>query len=166
MGLLERERIAALVDVRAFPGSRRYPHFDREQMHEELARIDVAYHHAPQLGGRRKPPPDAEPTAWRNASFHAYATWMRTPEFGAALAGLVSLAREDRTVIMCSEAVPWRCHRNLIADALAARGHAVLHIGDAGTKAHALTSFAVVDHGAVRYPAESAGASGQLDLPV
>lgn len=163
--LLRRERIEILADVRAFPGSRRHPQFDRERMAAALPPLGIAYHHCPSLGGRRQAPKDAEPTGWRNASFHAYATYMRSARFSTALDRLIELARTGRTAIMCSEAVPWRCHRNLIADALLARGLEVLHIGDGGVTRHALARFAVVEGAEVRYPAAGEGAN-QLDLEV
>jgi uncharacterized protein (DUF488 family) len=156
LGLLDRERVEHLVDVRAFPVSKRYPHFDRQSLSAALAARGLSYRHAPELGGRRSAPKDSEPTAWRNSGFRGYAHYMTTPEFSAALAALRADARRARTVIMCAEAVPWRCHRNLIADALVAGGDVVLHIGDSGAPAHALTKFAVVDaSGLVRYPAEA-----------
>lgn len=165
-GLLGREGIEQLADVRAFPGSRRHPQFDRERMAAALPSLGIEYRHCPALGGRRRAPKDAEPTGWRNASFHAYATYMRSPEFAVALDELITLAGDRRTAIMCSEAVPWRCHRNLIADALVARGIEVLHIGDSGTSRHVLTPFAHIDGGRVRYPAPAADDAQQLDLPV
>lgn len=164
--LLRRERISILADVRAHPGSRRFPHFDREAMRDALPDVGISYRHLEDLGGRRRAPEDAPATAWRNASFHAYATWMLMPGFEAALDRLMELGGTGRTAIMCSEAVPWRCHRNLIADALVARGIMVLHIGDRGTSEHVITSFAVVENGRVRYRPRSIGEEQQLDLPV
>jgi len=164
IALLQRERIESLWDVRAFPMSRRYPHFNRESLNVALPDVGIAYEHAPQLGGRRALPKDAPPTQWRNAGFKGYAAYMRTPEFRAALDGLRAAANTRRTTIMCAEAVPWRCHRSLIADALIARGDEVLDILDAATKPHALTSFAVVANGEVTYPTEEL--TEQLQLPV
>jgi uncharacterized protein (DUF488 family) len=162
VALLHRERIERLWDVRAFPVSRRYPHFNREALSVSLPSAGIDYYHAPQLGGRRSVPKTAPPTAWRNAGFRGYAAYMTTDEFRAAISGLQRAASEKRTAVMCAEAVHWRCHRNLISDALVARGDEVLHIGDGGVTAHALTSFAVVDHGEVRYPPEQP--SDQLSL--
>ena len=162
LALLEREYIERLVDVRAFPGSRRHPQFNREPLARSLADVGIEYLHRPALGGRRRPAPDDPPTAWRNEGFRGYAGYMPTPQFRAALDGLIALARERRTVIMCSEAVPWRCHRMLISDALVARGISVQHILDAATTPHVLTSFAVVRGDEVRYPAASDTASGDL----
>jgi uncharacterized protein (DUF488 family) len=155
LGLLARSRIARLVDIRAFPGSRRYPHFNRDALAGELPAGGIEYLHRPSLGGRRRLPPDSPPSAWRNDSFRAYAEYMRTPEFRAALDELIELAAAKRTVIMCSEAVPWRCHRTLVSDALIARGIRVEHILDAGVSEHVLTRFAVVQDGEVTYPATS-----------
>lgn len=162
IALLQRERIEGLWDVRAFPMSRRYPHFNRESLSVALPAVGIRYQHAPQLGGRRPLPKNAPPSQWRNAGFKGYAAYMLTPEFRLALDGLRAAAAERRTVIMCAEAVPWRCHRNLIGDALVARGDEVLDILDAATKPHALTSFAVVTDGQVTYP--TAAGAEQLGL--
>jgi uncharacterized protein (DUF488 family) len=153
IALLARSRVERLIDVRAFPGSRRYPHFNREALSRTLPEHGIEYRHHPSLGGRRRPRPDAPPSAWRNEGFRGYADYMRTPEFHRALDELMTLASERRTVIMCSEAVPWRCHRSLISDALYARDVTVEHILDSGTSPHALTSFAVVNDGEASYPA-------------
>lgn len=155
LGLLARSEIARLVDIRAFPGSRRHPHFNREALARELPLAGIEYLHRPSLGGRRRLPRNAAPSAWRNESFRAYAEYMRTPEFLAALDDLIELGATKRSVIMCSEAVPWRCHRTLVSDALTARGVRVEHILDAGVSEHVLTRFAVVRDGEVRYPATS-----------
>jgi uncharacterized protein (DUF488 family) len=152
LSLLERSQISRLVDVRAFPGSRRHPHFNREALADTLRRHGVEYLHRPSLGGRRRLQRAAPPSAWRNESFHAYAEYMRTADFHGALEELMRLAPERPTTIMCSEAVPWRCHRTLISDALTARGVIVEHILDAGVCGHVLTSFAVVRDGEVTYP--------------
>jgi uncharacterized protein (DUF488 family) len=153
--LLARSSIARLVDIRAFPGSRRHPHFNRESLARELPGADIEYLHRPSLGGRRRLAPDAPSSAWRNDSFRAYAEYMRTTEFHAALDELIELGAKKRTVIMCSEAVPWRCHRTLVSDALTARGVQVEHIMDAGVSPHRLTRFAVVEDGEVSYPPTS-----------
>jgi len=152
LALLEREKIRALHDVRAFPGSRRHPQFNRESLSRFLEQNGIRYVHVPELGGRRRPRPDAPPTAWRNEGFAGYADYMRTDEFRAAIDKLIDAASRETTTIMCSEAVPWRCHRSLIADALAARGVEVRHILDASTNVHQITKFAVVHGTEVTYP--------------
>jgi uncharacterized protein (DUF488 family) len=126
--MLRSHGIARLVDIRRYPGSRRYPHFGKDALAEWLPATGIEYVHELALGGRRKPDENSPNTFWRNAQFRAYADYMNTPEFKDALGRLVDGALQNRTVIMCAEAVPWRCHRNLVADALVARGHNVLHI--------------------------------------
>ena len=158
LSLLERSRVERLIDVRAFPGSRRHPHFNREALALTLPEKGIEYLHHAALGGRRRPRPDAPASAWRNEGFRGYADYMRTPEFRRAIDELIARGEERRTVIMCSEAVPWRCHRSLISDALYARGVAVEHILDAGVSPHVLTSFAAVRDGDVTYPPTSDGA--------
>ena len=163
LALLARESIGKLVDVRAFPASRRYPHFNGDALSASLRAAGIGYRHAPELGGRRNALRDGAPSAWRNAGFRGYAEYMTTPAFADALATLIGESRRARVTIMCAEAVHWRCHRNLISDALVARGHRVLHIGDSGVTPHALTSFAVAgEDGVVRYPPEQV--AGQLSL--
>lgn len=117
-----------LVDVRRYPASRRHPQFGRETLAASLAGAGIGYVHEPDLGGRRAARPDSQHTAWRVEAFRGYADHMETPEFAAALARLMRRAAETPTVILCAEAVPWRCHRRLISDALVARGAEVLHI--------------------------------------
>ena len=152
IALLEREHIEHLADVRSFPGSRRYPHFGSEALAASLAERGIRYSHHPALGGRRHARADSPNGGWRNESFRGYADYMLTPEFATALDGLVDLAARERTVIMCAEAVPWRCHRSMIADALVARGVIVRHILDARTEPHRMTSFAIVKDGVLHYP--------------
>ncbi|HET6761768.1 MAG TPA: DUF488 domain-containing protein [Gemmatimonadaceae bacterium] len=151
LGLLAREGATHLVDVRAFPVSARHPHFSRPSLERTLIDAGLRYSHFPSLGGRRRGRRDSHNTKWRNASFRAYADYMETREFNDALEDLLGLARLEPTVIMCAEAVPWRCHRFLISDAATAADCAVLHILDAATEPHHLTSFARIDAGRVRY---------------
>ena len=151
LALLGREGVTHLVDVRAFPASRRYPHFNGAELATSLAAAGVSYTHAPELGGRRKPNKDSHNSAWRNESFRAYADYMETPRFSSALGELLAAATREPTAIMCAEAVPWRCHRSLISDAAVARGMEVRHILDAGSQEHRLTSFAWIDGSRVRY---------------
>ena len=164
IALLAREGIRSLVDVRTFPASRRYPHFNREALADSLATRDIAYSHAPALGGRRRPRPDSPNVSWRNDGFRGYADHIATPEFRAALDELLIGAAQRPTTVMCSEAVPWRCHRTMIADAALARGARPLHVLDARTSPHTLTKFARIDRGEVRYdaaPAEQGALFGQ-----
>ncbi len=154
LALLAREGVRHLLDVRRFPASRRYPHFESKALAASLEAAGIGYEHVPALGGRRTPAADSRNPGWRNASFRAYADHMSSPEFQAALESLLARSTRVPTVVMCSEAVPWRCHRTLIADALLARGRDVRHIMAAKATSHALTAFAVVRNGRVEYPGE------------
>jgi uncharacterized protein (DUF488 family) len=154
LALLETYGIRRLVDVRRYPGSRRHPHFSREQLAPALEGVGIEYVHALELGGRRTPQPDSQNTAWRSASFRAYADHMAGAEFQIWLARLAAWATGSDTAIMCAEAVPWRCHRQIIADALVARDIEVVHITapDRATS-HTLSPHAHVGiDGVVRYP--------------
>jgi uncharacterized protein (DUF488 family) len=154
--LLQNAGITRLGDVRTRPGSRRMPHFDREVLQRVLPEHGIEYHHLKDLGGLRKPRPDSENLAWRNESFRGYADYMQTDQWRAALDALIELAAHRPTAIMCAEAVPWRCHRSLIADALLVRGIEVRHITGPGRPApHSLTSFAVADGERITYPGTS-----------
>ncbi len=126
--LLRQHRIEIVVDVRHFPGSRRFPHFHKSALQKALAAAGIRYEHLVELGGRRPARPDSHNVAWRNASFRGYADYMETPAFADGVARLLEIARAGRTAIMCSEAVWWRCHRSMIADYLKAMGVRVLHI--------------------------------------
>jgi uncharacterized protein (DUF488 family) len=163
LGLLASSSIEHLADVRRFPSSQRYPHFNRDALEESLKWVGIAYHHFPDLGGRRgRREPGSPNTAWRVEAFNAYADHMATPAFAAALADLIDRARELRTAIMCSEAVPWRCHRRLVADALCVRGWKVLDIiGPGKVEPHRLTEFARVDGERIIYPSHPLLESGQ-----
>jgi len=161
--MLEAYGISQLGDVRTIPRSRHNPQFNRETLSASLAAAGIRYFHLPGLGGLRHTRKDSINTGWRNASFRGYADYMQTAEFGENLDHLIQLASEAPTAIMCAEAVPWRCHRSLISDALVARGVSVLDILNA-TKAqpHTMTPFARVDDKQVTYPA----AVQSLDLPL
>ena len=154
LALLTRHGIGRLVDVRTMPGSRRYPHFDQEAMIPALRDAGIVYEHAPSLGGRRKARPGAPKTGWRNASFAGYADHMTTPEFRSGIDALIARASSQPTTVMCSEAVHWRCHRALVADALLARRVDVQHIMDGGLRPHSLTPFARIVGDEVRYDAD------------
>ena len=154
LDLLRREGIGHLVDVRRYPASRRFPHFDAAALARELSAAGIDYSHALALGGRRSTRPLSPNVGWRNASFRGYADHMATAEFQVALDDLIEIGQRVPTTVMCAEAVPWRCHRTLIADALAARGIEVRHILDGGTNPHVLTRFGRVRNGLVEYPGE------------
>jgi uncharacterized protein (DUF488 family) len=159
VALLRHHGVDLLVDVRRYPGSRRHPHFNREALADHLAAAGIQYRHAPELGGRRDNAPnrdDGPNRGWRNASFRAYADYMATPPFRAALDRLIDESAGHAVVMMCAEAVPWRCHRNLISDALVARGVEVRHIVSADAPAaHDLNPMALLGpHGGVTYPGD------------
>jgi uncharacterized protein (DUF488 family) len=151
--ILGAHGVRRLVDVRTIPRSRHNPQFNREDLADSLQQAGIFYRHMPGLGGLRHAKRDSINTGWRNASFRGFADHMQTPEFHENLEKLIGLASEAPTAIMCAEAVPWRCHRSLIADALVARGIGVQEILSA-TKAqpHALPPFARVEAAEVTYP--------------
>jgi uncharacterized protein (DUF488 family) len=139
--------------VRLIPKSRRYPHFADTSLALELPRRGILYVPFKSLGGRRRTNKDSPNTGWRNESFRGYADFMQTPAFTSALDELMAQATSEPTAIMCAEAVPWRCHRSLISDALLVRGWEVLDIlGPAKPKLHQLTPFAHVKGEAITYP--------------
>jgi uncharacterized protein (DUF488 family) len=154
LDLLSSQAITLLADVRRFPGSKRHPQFGQEYLNSSLAEAGIDYRHFPDLGGRRsKRLPDSPNTAWRLESFNAYADYTQSSEFQTALAELIALAQNQNTAIMCAEALPWRCHRRLIADALIAKGFKVFDILSARqTKEHTLTEFARIEEDQVTYP--------------
>lgn len=155
--ILAAEEIELVADVRRFAGSRRHPQFQQEALSQRLADAGLGYRHFVDLGGRRRQRlAESRNTAWRVESFNAYADHMQSPEFRQALDDLQAAAREQRTVIMCAEALPWRCHRRLIADALTVRGWTVLDLLSRGQRRrHELPDFAAVEHGEVVYPGGS-----------
>jgi uncharacterized protein (DUF488 family) len=146
-------RIELLVDVRRYPASRRNPWFNRDALAAGLGEHGVEYRHSPELGGRRQPRPDSPNAALKNEAFRGYADYMQTPEFEAAIEDLIAQAARTRTAIMCAEALPWRCHRSLIADALTARSLEVEHLLGVASRRHTLRPEARVEDGRVRYPA-------------
>jgi hypothetical protein len=155
LAMLAAHSIQLLVDVRSIPMSRRVPQFNSDALAASLREKGIKYAHLKTLGGRRHAKKDSPNLGWRNASFRGYADYMATEEFRTGLAHLLELAREKRTAIMCAEAVPWRCHRSLIGDALLARGVIVEDIMNASSRrAHELTPFAKVEGFNVVYPAE------------
>jgi uncharacterized protein (DUF488 family) len=159
VALLEAYAVTRLTDVRTVPRSRRNPQFNADALARTLQAESIEYVPLPSLGGLRRARKDSPNTGWRNASFRGYADYMQTPEFEAGLDALIRMSREKRTAIMCAEAVPWRCHRSLVADALEARGIPVVEIlSTTNARMHKLTPFARVDGTRVTYPPE------QMDL--
>lgn len=155
IALLQAYRIKHLVDIRTVPGSRHNPQFKGSTLAASLAGADIEYTHLAELGGLRHPRKDSPNAAWRNKSFRGYADYMQTTAFQDAVETLVRTARRQRTAIMCAEAVPWRCHRSLVADALGVRGVPVIEIfSETSYRPHKLTPFARVDGTAVTYPPE------------
>ena len=154
--ILRAHGVERLVDVRTIPRSRHNPQFNRETLSKALHNRRLSYRHMKALGGLRHARADSPNTGWRNASFRGFADYMQTPAFEEALDRLIVLANQKPTAIMCAEAVPWRCHRSLIADALVARGHEVRDIMSRDSaKVHALTPMARVHGQHVTYPAEA-----------
>ena len=155
LALLRAHEVRSLVDVRTIPGSRRHPQFAQQQLASVLEDEGITYLHLPSLGGLRKPASDSTNLGWKNPGFRAYADHMATEEFEVGLQQLVRLADERPVAVMCAEALPWKCHRSLLSDALVARGIAVLHImSTEQVKAHRLTAFARVEGMQVSYPGE------------
>ncbi len=157
IALLREKGISLLADIRTVPGSRYNPQYGQKALAQSLSDAGIEYIHLKKLGGLR---PRAEPsmnTAWRNASFRNYADYMQTAPFEEGLQALLHLAAGKTTVLLCAEAVPWRCHRSLVSDALLARGVQVLHImGERKVEPHAMTPFARVEGTRVTYPGDGA----------
>lgn len=151
--MLQHSSIELLCDIRTIPASRRVPQFNKSALELTLPPRGIEYVHLEELGGLRHARKDSSNGGWRNASFRGYADYMDTAEFAAGLDRLVELSRDRLTCVMCAEAVPWRCHRSLVADALSVRGWRVLHIiGLATPRPHELTSFARVNGVQIAYP--------------
>jgi uncharacterized protein (DUF488 family) len=154
LDVLRGAEIAAVADVRRYPGSRRHPHFGGEALAAWLPAAGVDYVHLGGLGGRRRPLPDTVNDGWEVEQFRGYADHLGSADFGEALGALEDLARRRRTAVMCAEAQWWRCHRRMVADALLVRGWRVLHLGLGGAPAeHVLTPFAVAEGTRLTYPA-------------
>ena len=157
---MQHHEVGLLIDVRTLPASRRMPHFAKGTLEQSLAQHGIGYVHLPELGGLRKPKPDSSNVGWRNASFRGYADYMQTDQFWNGIDRLIGLTTGRLVAIMCAEAVPWRCHRSLIADALTVRGIEVRHItGMSEPALHVLTPFARVHNGRITY-------SGADTLPI
>jgi uncharacterized protein (DUF488 family) len=158
--LLRANGVTRLADIRRFPGSRRHPHFSREALEQSLPPFGIAYEHFEELGGRRRPVKSSPNGAWESEQFRGYADHMGTAEFRGAVDRL--LASERTTAVMCAEAVPWRCHRNLLADDLVRRGIEVLHIVSvAAPQPHKLSAMARIESDRVVYPPEQSTMFGE-----
>ena len=157
IAILNSRNVKAVADVRQFPRSRRHPHFNDDALGDSLPRNGIAYLPFKSLGGRRRARKDSPNTGWRNEAFRGYADFMQTSAFERALDELIEAAAKHPTTTMCAEAVPWRCHRSLISDALLVRGWQVLDIFDEKhVKPHELTKFARVQGTKIIYPAAEA----------
>ena len=176
ISLLKANKINLLADVRTWPASKRYPHFNKDVLAKSLSEQGIRYEHFPELGGKRKSKPDSRNTAWRNASFRGYADYMETEQFQNGIERLLNIAGQGAATwavaekrydgseavtpcaiaIMCAEAVWWRCHRSLIADCLKARGVEVLHVlGATKVDPHPYTPAARIVNGELSYETES-----------
>jgi uncharacterized protein (DUF488 family) len=156
VALLRQNGITCLLDIRTVPKSRHNPQFGQDQLPASLADAGIEYRYLPGLGGLRRPNKDSENAGWRNLSFRGYADYMQTDEFAANVEAVVELGRSKSCALMCAEAVPWRCHRSLVADALLVRGVRVDEIIDARQRRpHKLTPFASVDGLRITYPPEA-----------
>jgi len=150
--LLQTSEIRRLADVRSFPGSRRYPQFNKDNLQSSLAANQIEYVHLPELGGRRRARPDSINMSWRNESFRGYADYMETHGFELGISKLLDLAAQRRTAIMCAESLWWRCHRSLISDYLKVKGIEVVHIIAGGkSEPHPYTSAATIVDGELSY---------------
>jgi len=155
VALLQAHGVKRVVDVRTIPRSRHNPQYNKENLPKALKKTKIRYRHMPGLGGLRHSRADSPNQAWRNLSFRGFADYMQTRKFQSSLSRLIDLIEKDRVVLMCAEAVPWRCHRSLIADALLVRGIRVEHIMSAGrSHSHALTPWASVKGTRITYPAD------------
>ena len=151
--LLQAHGVTRVADIRTVPRSRRNPQFNQESLPKSLKKVGIGYSHFPKLGGLRRANTDSINLGWRNASFRGFADYMQTTPFEEGMGDLISLAKEDRIALMCAEAVPWRCHRSLVSDALLVRGVPVEHIMSATRRQkHAMTPFARVNGTQVVYP--------------
>ena len=156
IALLAAHSVSRLVDVRTVPRSRHNPQFNRDTLPAALEAAGIGYAHVAGLGGFRRTHPGSMNMGWRNVSFRGFADYMQTPEFAENLAGLIEQAEHERIALMCAEAVPWRCHRSLIADALVVHGIRAEEIINATRlQAHTLTPFASVDGMAITYPPQA-----------
>lgn len=155
IAVLRANGVGRLIDIRTIPRSRHNPQFNRQELAASLPSAGIAYEHRPGLGGLRHPRKDSPNGGWRNAGFRGFADYMQTPAFAEEIEALIDETRRESVAIMCAEAVPWRCHRSLVADALIVRGIEVEHImSESHRVPHRLTPFARVDGKRVTYPPE------------
>ena len=155
IGLLRQNGVACVLDIRTIPKSRHNPQFGQDKLASSLADSGIEYRYLPGLGGLRRPRGETQNTGWRNLSFRGYADYMQTDEFAANVDAVIELGRKKLCALMCAEAVPWRCHRSLVADALLVRGVRVDDIIDARSRRpHKLTPFASVEELRITYPPE------------
>lgn len=159
ISLLKAHQIETVIDIRSIPKSRHCPQFNQEALKRSLKNAQIGYRHRKDLGGLRHTTKDSINTGWINSSFRGYADYMQTPKFEAALGKLETIAEKKRCALLCAEAVPWRCHRSLVADALTARKWKVFHIQSKKTaKLHKLTPFLKIKKGKLIYPREKLSA--------
>jgi uncharacterized protein (DUF488 family) len=154
LGLLTHYGIQQVIDIRSLPGSKKYPYFGKEALAESLESEGIHYLHCPDLGGRRRVSKESINTGWRHPAFRGYADYMQTDSFKKGITTLMAEARERITAIMCSEAVPWRCHRSMVGDAMLIRGFTVIDIiSRTSARPHKLTPWAKIDGLEITYPA-------------
>jgi len=164
IAILRRRSISSVVDIRTIPRSRKNPQFNLEALSDKLVGHGLIYRHAPELGGLRRPKPESKNLGMENDSFRGFADYMETAGFDLAIKKLIEAVKRSRTVIMCAETLPWRCHRSLISDALSVRGIQVRHIiGDSKDLEHRLSRYAHVEGVVVTYPSRIAH-SGPVEL--
>lgn len=155
VNMLHSFQIEMLVDIRSYPGSRRYPHFNKEALEISLPQNNIQYIHLKKLGGRRKVNPDSKNTTWRHIAFRGYADYMETGDFKKGIEELEAIAEKKRTAYMCSEAVWWRCHRSMVSDYLKVHGWEVMHIMNTGKEQeHPYTAPARIVNGELSYEPE------------
>ncbi len=165
MDMLQSFQIEVLADIRSFPGSRKFPHFNKEELEISLPQHNIRYIHLKNLGGRRKAKQNSKNTVWRNVAFRGYADYMETEDFREGASKLEKIAATYRTAFMCSEAVWWRCHRSMVSDYLKVQGWKVMHIMSiAKEEEHAYTAPAGIVNGKLSYEKESAPISAPTSI--